>query len=574
MKKNTLKALVVLALLFSTTLARAYQFDQFSDPYYEMVNEVFDKESAYNTVAFVEKYWRAVGNEGFNQSIYHVAEKLKKAGFVEEGEASDTDRLVYRIEKKPLRFLTWQPVSATLSLSSGEKLLDFKTNRNMIAMNSYSLDGEQEFEVIYLGKGRSLNLDQDMEGKIAFAERPIGSLFRTVVTQKKAAGVMAYSLPGYTQPEQNVNSIQFSAIPRDSVNRSFGILLSFQAKEKLMKALESGNGKVKVRLETKIYKSEELTLVAELRGSKVPDERFVFSAHVQEPGANDNASGVGALMEVARASAKLLGEGKINPERTITYLFGDEISSTRRFIKEDLERAKGIKWGMSLDMVGENTAITGGSFLIEKMPDPGAIWVRGVEKHSEWGGSPLKKSHLKPHYFNDLTIQVFKSIGEKKNWEVNFNPFEGGSDHVPFLEANIPGLLLWHFTDQFYHTDQDRLDKVSKETLKNVGTGALMIALMLTENKPMLADMVLLNSSTKAAIRLQDELRLSQQSVADGGDKEKEMDILNTWIDYYDKVFETTLDIGPKNGEAFKKNLEDTRYALIGLANMLRGQLR
>ena len=572
--KNLLRFLILLFLLVNAQVSQAFQFDQFAEPYYNLVNQTFDKESAYNTVAFLEKYWRAVGNEGFDQSIYHVAEKLKAAGFVEESEATDTDRLVYRIEKHPLRFPAWEPVSGTLSLSSGEKLLDFKTNRNMIAMNSYSTGGEQEFEVVYLGKGRSLNLDQDLEGKIAFAERPVGSLFRSVVDKKKAAGVIAYSLPAYTQPEKNVNSIQFSAISRDSMNKSFGILLSFQARERLMKALSNGKNKVKVNLQTKIYPSEELTLVAELRGSQVAEERFVFSAHVQEPGANDNASGVGVLAEIAVSSAQLLKAGKINPERTITYLFGDEISSTRRFIKEDPERAEGIKWGMSLDMVGENTAITGGTFLIEKMPDPGAIWVRGVEKHSEWGGSPLNKTHLKPHYFNDLAISVFEEIGEKNDWEVRFNPFEGGSDHVPFLDANIPGLLLWHFTDQFYHTDQDRLDKVSKETLRHVGTGALMIALMLTENKPMLADMVLLNSSSTATLRLQAELRLSQELIADGGDKEKEMDILNTWIDYYDSVFETTLDISPKDPDTFKKNLKETRNALIGYANLLRSQLR
>lgn len=569
------KALLVKIALISTFgfTIQAYQINQFSDPYFELVDATFNKEEAFTTVAFVEKYWRSVGNEGFNQSIYHVAEKLKAAGFVLESEASPEDRLIYRIEKRPLRFSTWEPVSGSLSLSSGEELLNFSTNRNMIAMNSFSTEGEQEFEVVYLGEGRSLNLDQDLKGKIAFAERPVSSLYRAVIKKYEAAGVIAYNLPSYTKPVENVNSIQFSAVPRDSVNKSFGLLLSYQAKEKLKEALSSGNNKVKIKLETKNYMSEELTLVAELRGSEMPEQRFVFSAHVQEPGANDNASGVGVLAEIAASSARLLKESKINPERTITYLFGDEISSTRRFIQEDKERAKGIKWGMSLDMVGEDTEKTGGSFLIEKMPDPGAIWVRGVEKHTEWGGNALNKSHLKPHYFNDLAIGIFEDIGEKKNWNVSFNPFEGGSDHVPFLDGDIPGLLLWHFTDQFYHTDQDRLDKVSKETLHNVGTGALMIALMLTENKPLLANMVLLQASTAATLRLQAELDLSKSALSNGGDRAKETDILNTWSEYYKNVFDTVMDLEPQ-GDMFKKNLEDTKYALDGLMGLLMRQLK
>jgi hypothetical protein len=316
--------------------------------------------------------------------------------------------------------------------------------------------------------------------------------------------------------------------------------------------------------------SEELTLVAELRGSQNPEERFVFSAHVQEPGANDNASGVGVLGEIAATSARLLQAGKINPERTITYLFGDEIVSTGRFIKEDKERAKNIKWGMSLDMVGENTAVTGGSFLIEKMPDPGAIWTRGDEKHSEWGGSPLRKKDLKPHYFNDLTLDVFTSIGKKKNWTVNSNPFEGGSDHVPFLQGNIPGLLLWHFTDQFYHTDGDRIDKVSPETLHNVGTGALMIALMLTENKEGLGGYLFSATMSSGLKRYQIETALSATAVEAGGSIDMETEILSTWLDYYEDVLDTLLDIESDNTSSLSSSIEQGKSQL----NKMRKELK
>lgn len=556
-----------LSLLLSLTLfgysrVSARQFPEFVAPYYEMVDETFDKQSAFNTVAFVEKYFRVVGNEGFDKSIYHVVEKLKTAGFVEESKASTSDRLVYRVEKRPLRNPTWEPVAGSLKLGSGEEILNFKTNFNMIAINSHGTGGEKEFEVVYVGKGRNLDFTQDLKGKIVFGETSPRLLFNQAVNKRGAAGVISYGLPGYLKPDKNVNSIQFTGIQRNDEKKSFAILLSNQARQKLKTAIDRGENKIKVNLETRIWNSEELTLVAELRGSKNPEERFVFSAHVQEPGANDNASGVGALGEIAASSARLLKAGKIDPERTITYLFGDEIVSTRRFIQEDKERAKDIKWGMSLDMVGENTDLTGGTFLIEKMPDPGSIWVRGVEKHSEWGGSALTKKQLKPHYFNDLTINVFQAIGQKKNWTVKFNPYEGGSDHVPFLRGNIPGVLLWHFTDQFYHTDGDRIDKVSAETLKNVGTGALMIALMLTENKEELGDYLLDDLNNTLNGRLKEELALSEKEIANGGDKDKEIDIISTWADYYLNVLDTTVDIVPKAEDKFAKKLAVSKKRL------------
>jgi len=548
------------------------QVENLTEAYYKMIDEYFDQQAAFETVKFVQQFWRVPGNSGFDKSIYKVAEQLEKAGFVLEENATEEDRLTYRIEKRPMTNTTWEPVSGYIKFSSGEELLNFETNRHMVTINSFSTNGEQEFEVIYVGEGNELDMS-NVKGKLVYAATSVRRFYKSAM-ENGAAGVIGYALPSYLQPEKNQNSIQFSSIPRDAENKSFGLLLSYSAKQKLDAALKAGNNKVKVNLETKVYKAEELTLVAELKGTSLSDERFVFSAHVQEPGANDNASGVGVLTEVAIVSAKLLKQGKVNPERTITYLFGDEISSTGRFIKEDQKRAANIKWGMSLDMVGENTAVTGGSFLIEKMPDPGAIWTRGNEKHSEWGGRPLTKKDLKPHYFNDLVINQFMWLGEQNNWEVKFNPFEGGSDHVPFLRANIPGLLLWHFTDQFYHTDQDRIDKVSPETLKNVGTGALMIALLLTENNDKLADFVLSETSLAASKRIMAELRLSKLALENGGDLEYERDILQTWISYYEEVFDSTRDINPKNEAAFKNNLKETQQALLSLGNLVLSQLK
>src|SRR3712207_7752159 len=63
---------------------------------------------------------------------------------------------------------------------------------------------------------------------------------------------------------------------------------------------------------TTLFRSER-TVVAEVRGADRPDERFVFSAHVQEPGANDNASGVAALTEAARVLATLSRTGAARP---------------------------------------------------------------------------------------------------------------------------------------------------------------------------------------------------------------------------------------------------------------------
>ncbi len=525
-------------VLFLTAYVGSYaQQDPQLKKYYELVRSAFKEQNAFETVSFVEQRWRLPGNNGFNESIYYVEKILKNAGYVQENTASPGDKLTYRIEKRPMRRKTWEPVDAIVEIvGEKEPLLSFKTNRNMLAINSASTpEGGYEAEVLFLPKtSADILATHDLQGKILYSDQPVSMVDR-VASGKGVVGVIGYSLPSYTQPEKHNNSIQFSSISQvDSTKKQgFGILLSTAARARLKNALAKGTVRLRVRIETKSYIAEELTLVADIKGSAKPTERFVFSAHVQEPGANDNASGVGTLAEMASVAAKLFKEKSVMPARTISFLWGDEISSTRRYIVEDTVRARGIKWGMSLDMVGEDTKKTGGTFLIEKMPDPSAVWTRGEEKHTEWGGSPLPESAIVPHYFNDFMLSRCLDQAATNGWVVKTNPFEGGSDHTPFLNAKIPGLLLWHFTDVFYHTDADRIDKVSAWEMKNVGVSALVAAYSLTANDKSLVEYLIKEYEQSAIKRLNTEFAISKTAIEKGGNKETEIHILEVWAKFY-----------------------------------------
>lgn len=536
-----------------------------TDAYYPLLRNLYNGTNAYNTVAFVEKYWRIAGNTGFNESIYHVEKILLQAGFKKEIKGEADGPLTYRIETRKMRRPTWEPVSSSLTIvGESMPLLESVSNRNMIALNSASTppDGETA-ELVYVGKGTAADFQgKDVKGKIVFGETSAGALYRNAVS-KGALGVLGYSMPKYTQPEKNIHSIQFQGITYDSTNPRWGIVLSYSAKEKLKAALAKGPVRVNVKVVSKIYPSEELTIVANARGTEKPDERFVYSAHVQEPGANDNATGVGTLAEMARVTAALIQQKKFAPKRTITFLWGDEIVSTRRYIQDDSVRAKGIKWGLSLDMVGEDVSKTGGTFLIEKMPDPSAIWTRGNDKHTEWGGSVLKESDMFPHYFNDFLLNRCRQQAKDNDWIVNSNPYEGGSDHQPFLNAKIPGVLMWHFTDVFYHTDGDRLNMVSAKEMKNVGVSALAAAFTLCSADEATA-LSLIDEITKNAMdRLQAEYALSKEALQTGSTAEKEQHILKVWNDWYRVALARMSDINVDGVTTkIQKRIEDAQVSI------------
>jgi len=443
----------------------------------------------------------------------------------------------------------------------------------MIALNSYSTPKEGvSAEVIYI-KDLKKRSKTDVKGKIVFAETSPYRIYKTAIIEGKAAGILTYSNPDYLQPEKNTTSIQFRSIPHDSVRKPWAIAMSYAAKERLKKELEKGKVNLNVQIETNIYPSEELTIVADIKGNKKPKERLVFSAHVQEPGANDNATGVGVALEMASLTAKFIKEQKYQPKRTLTFLWGDEIVSTRRYVQEDSIRAKNIKWGISLDMVGEDTKKTGGTFLIEKMPDPSVIWTRGNDKHTEWGGSKMRLDQMKPHYLNDFLIDKFKAQGKRANWVVATNPFEGGSDHVPFLRANIPSVLFWHFTDQFYHTDNDRIDKVSKTTLKNVGTTALISAYTLLNADENTAKSILSDIEKAAVSRLNEELKQSKIALNNGDSLATQIEIIDAWKNWYKKSFTTTSDL-VSDKKIIQKEIENAQKLIDSVSSTIIEELQ
>jgi aminopeptidase YwaD len=514
--------------------------------YFDLVRPIFSADKAYEQVAFMDGYFRWPGNTGFNASIHRVEETLKAAGYLDESKAPSGSPLTYRIEHRPMKQPAWEPVDATVTVvGESAPILSFATNRNMIAIGSFSTpDTGVVAELVDVGKGSAADYDKaSVAGKIVLTESPVGRAFTAAVQQHGARGVLAYSMPAYTQPDKNTHSIQFSSIAYDTTKKSWGIPLSRDALGRLRTALAKGPVRVRVKVATKMYPSDEQMLVAEVHGSVAPSERYVLSAHVQEPGANDNASGVGDLSEMARVFATLVKNGSVRPKRTITMLFGLEIAQTRNFLAADSARTRGVRWGLSLDMTGEDTKKTGGTFLIEKMPDPSAIWTRGDDKHSEWGGSPITKARLTPHYYNDYLLARCLDQAAATGWVVKTNPFEGGSDHTPFLDAKKPGALFWHFTDQFYHTDGDRIDKVSKSELMNVGNAALVSVLTLTSADGATAR-ALINEVERAAIaRLDTETRLSREEITRGRERAEQEDIVKTWVDYYVAAIRTMTDI-------------------------------
>lgn len=440
---------------------------------YQALAPRVDAEVAMATVRFMAPMWRLAGNPAYEQSQQFIFDRLAAAG------------LSPRYETFTDSSTGWEQRTGTLRLGGpmGEVVLSREADRVALAINSFSTPaGGASFRLVDAGAGNNAAAyeGKDVTGAVVLVSGPLGSAWQQAVRARGAAGVISTDLAPYTRPEQTPDVLQWGSIPFDEARGSFGFKSTPRAARRLREALAQGAVTVHADIDTVFHRRPNRTLAVEIPGRAKAAERVVLVAHVQEPGANDNASGCGTLLAAALAIHDAVRRGAAPaPERTITFLWVDEIRGSQQWIKDHPEDAKRVLAMLSLDMTGQDTAKTGGTFLIEKGPDPSAIWDRPSDPHSEWGKGKVDPATVRGSFLNDLHLAVSLRRARDTGWVVRTNPYEGGSDHTVFTDAGVPALLNWHFTDRYYHTNLDTVDKTSPAEMQHVGIAVATTALYL-----------------------------------------------------------------------------------------------
>jgi Iap family predicted aminopeptidase len=155
------------------------------------------------------------------------------------------------------------------------------------------------------------------------------------------------------------------------------------------------------------------------------------------PGANDGASGVAVLLELARTLPEDIPPTWLvflDTEDNGNIAGWDWILGSRAFVEEVNVRPKAV---VIVDMIGDADL----NIYLEKNSDPeirAEIW------------------------------STAESLGYADKF-INEEKYGMLDDHTPFLEAGIPAVDIIDFDYPYYHTTQDTPDKVSAESLQAVG---------------------------------------------------------------------------------------------------------
>ena len=185
---------------------------------------------------------------------------------------------------------------------------------------------------------------------------------------------------------------------------------------------------------------EVYNTVAEIRGTEKPDEVVILGAHLDSwdlgTGATDNGTGSMAVLEAARALQKL----GVKPKRTIRFVLftGEEqgLNGSRAYVKAHKDELAKIS-GVLVHDSGTGKVITLGLM--------GNYNVRETIDRVVYPLAAAPVGILEP------TLRS-----------------EGGSDHVPFDEAGVPGFWCVQEVaeyDKMHHSQGDVLDHVRWDDL-------------------------------------------------------------------------------------------------------------
>jgi len=530
-----------------------------------VLSRSFDERAAMDLVEYMDQFWRNAGNAGFNASLDRVRTRLLQSGFADRGAGPATQAGPLTWIEEYGRAQGWDFTVGTLTLLGGERgkdevLLSRGQQRVALCINSFSTPaGGIEAPIVDVGQGAEADFaSADVKGAVVLGDGSIGRLWQSAVVQRGAIGVVSPSMAAYVRPGPEAadalrprsewDVLQWGSIPYDEARRAFGFKSTPKAAEIIRERLKTGAARVRVEIASTFTPGPVRTLVAEVPGSEKPEERILLAAHVQEPGANDNSSGCATLVELARALHDAVRSGRLSkPKRTITFLWLDEIRGSSQWITDHPAEAKQIRYMFSLDMTGEDPAKTGGPFLIEKAPDPTAVWERPSDPHTEWGGGRYRAEALKGTLLNDLFLSVCQRHARGTSWVVKTNPYEGGSDHSVFLGQGIPSLLAWHFPDWFYHTSLDRPDKTSPAEMKHAGVCIAAAAWFLASASDADARRVVRLVESAARARLALEQQQGARMIASAADRataeERESQVRTAWIKWYGEALSEALDL-------------------------------
>lgn len=378
---------------------------------------------------------RFVGSEGDKKSIQFIEQKFKEFGLV--------------VEKTPVEVPTFVDMGASIHiLATGEFI------EPIPAYFSPPTAAEGIIaEMVYVNGGEEKDYEGlDVKGKIVVLhEEGLGysrfwlGTFAELASQKGAVGmIVIHPMPWAYRMSMEAGNCSIEArflkkqLPAVCVSALDGL--------KIIRAIGKGAAKISFFSRTAVSKANSYVISGFHRGTDLPEERIAILAHRDNgipPGANDNGSGTGTMLELARIMTRH------KYKRTIEFISSTAEEGVTQGIYEYIQKhrenlQRNMKAVFDLDMFG-----VGGRLNLVDM--------------GYWPDS-------KPIKHDEEIMQMIEGIADDLGYYVGRMTAKWGvAESGRFLEIGVPSVWFWRADDPYYHSKYDRVEVIDGNSLKVVG---------------------------------------------------------------------------------------------------------
>jgi hypothetical protein len=485
------------------------------DPLFrDLVNEI-SGDRAFEHVRHLTHYHRTGGSRDFFAAAEYIRAAAAAAGLED-----------VKLVRQKWDGQSWSCVSGAAWVLDPQpwKLAAYDEVALSVADLSRTTHVTAELVDVGAGTAEADYAGKEVKGRIVLASGVATTVHAEAVWRRGALGVVSYQTnrpDHFDAPDQVAwgrvaHEAKGVAGVADGTPGTFAIMISPRRARELQKRL---GGAAPVRLQVDIEASFEQPAVQAyvegwIRGREVSDQQIVLTAHIQEEmtSANDDGSGCASLLEIGRAAAVLIKEGKLpRPRRDVRFWWVNEFSSQEQFFRENPGEPRRMLLSVNQDMVGARQSLGGrveyGARLPWSLPHALEDVMESVLTMVRDANTALltTRGTRLPQPF---TREVTSVKGSREPYHARMVPYYDHTDHHAFTPARIgvPATSLTNWPDEFIHSTGDDLEQIDATQIERnavvVAAVALYFAGLRDEDAPALAAYV----AARGAARLASDL--------------------------------------------------------------------
>lgn len=466
----------LLAILLTTASAGAAErrIPFWPDAVPEAIHAAVDGQAVLETVRTLGRYHRVHGSPGYAAAAQWMQQQARDAGLADatvEHFPADGSTSYAHFRS----YLGWNPHDAQLDEIAPTQRPVARFPALPVALADYSQDADVTAALVSVGSGASAADYQgrDVKGKLVLASGPLALVHQLAVEERGALGILS-DFPNQTSAwsGDDTDLVRWGHLSPYQTRNTFAFMLSKrQANDYRARLAAAEPVTLHAVVHAQMAPASFDVVSATIPGTDPTAGEVIMTAHLchQSAGANDNASGSAAILQVARTLSRAIASGAIaRPRLTIRFLWTPEIAGSQAWLARHPELAGHIVGGIHMDMVGALLGTTHSTLHLSRtaqtlphvLNDIGLAFFDEVTaasaRYAERGGDAYA-GFTTPGGSRDVLLADMRNV-------------EMGSDHDVFQAGGwgVPMLYFHDWPDVTIHTNKDQPENLDTTKLGRV----------------------------------------------------------------------------------------------------------